>query len=145
MLQFLGNAAVLREWHRFFGNNVIFQEWPCFSGEWVPFLWDQCCFSRNIPVFPGRLRGSPVIFGMPSRRGTGSRTMIPRSVPTQSEPWHSRRLVTRTSFCPATGKARKNRDQGESHGPTPSRPWGFRREWPREDTDTSTASGKCWG
>lgn len=70
----------------------------------------------KLGIFP---QGSPVILGMPSRRGTGSRTMIPRSVPTQSEPWHSRRLVTRTSFCPAMGKVGK---AGIRENPTAQRP-----------------------
>lgn len=49
----------------------------------------------------GAPRASPVILGMPSSRGTGSRTMTPWSVPTQSRPWQIRRLVTHSCFWPA--------------------------------------------
>lgn len=135
----LGMALVLGT-KPFLGMALFFGNGRCFLGT-APFLQDWCCFSSNIAAFPG---SSPVIFGMPSRRGTGSRTMIPRSVPTQSEPWHSRRLVTRTSFCPAAGKAGKNWDQGKPHGPTSSRPWGFHRDRPREDPGTSAPSGERW-
>lgn len=55
---------------------------------------------------------SPVILGMPSSRGTGSRTMTPWLVPTQSRPWQISRLVTHRCFWPA--------ERGVSMSSTPS-------------------------
>lgn len=43
---------------------------------------------------------SPVTLGIPCKRGTGKATIIPRLVPTSSNPWHTRRLVTETRCCP---------------------------------------------
>lgn len=64
---------------------------------------------------------SPVILGMPSSRGTGSRTMTPWSVPTQSRPWQIRRLVTHRCFWPAE---RGQRERRALLGGRPNGLWG---------------------